>query len=169
MHMIYRILKSKKGMTLTEIIVGSLLFAIAAAMVAAIIGPMMMAFSRANAIAEYNMLLDSVGNRIVSDIAGAIEPPETLPFNSQTDDEFSIITASEIVIYEIDDYGRLVRNDSPVFPADFYGGRDVSFTVTEAPANSGVFTVSVTVSSDGGGGGISTRDYVVRPLMLIDG
>lgn len=163
-------LKNKKGITLIEILVGSSLFAIIAATAFAALTPMMLAFSRANDIAEYNMILDTVGNRIVSDMAQASNVIGTLP---STDTITLTIRGSSTVVYFIQN-GILHRrigtgaDPVPVFPPDFYGGKTVSFTVEGTKPD---YTVIVTVNPAedrmGATAAVVTREYAVRPLRLI--
>jgi len=148
-------------MSLMEILVGSLMFAIVAITVAAVIAPMMMAFSRANNFAEYNTMLDSVGNQIVSDIARSTAAPVAgdsvvaITINSDSD-----------VVYTVED-GVLMRNGVPVFSEGFNRGKTISFIVTEDTLNNGVgYSVAVTVTSGSETGMTIERPYAVRPLML---
>ena len=73
-----KVFYNKKGMSLMEILVGSLMFAMIAVTVSAVLAPMMMSFSRAADFAEYNTLLDNVGNRIASDLAKSSGIPTDL-------------------------------------------------------------------------------------------
>jgi len=173
------LLKNKKGMTLTEIIVGSLLFALVVLTVSAVISPMMLAFRRANDLAEYNMILDNVGNILASDIAQAQEIPDAL----FSDNNLTLIINGDTVVYSIvgidgetpatEDDGYLYKtvNDEGglVFPIDFYNRKTVSFERVDGLVEPD-FAISVTVFSGGGlaqlGADLS-RTYAARPLMMI--
>ena len=144
-----------------EILVGSLMFALIAATVTAVLAPMLLAYMKANDFAEYNKLLDNVGNIIVSDIARS---SDTLPVFGENHVEI-ITSKGNAVVYTAPD-GSLLRNGDPVFPQGFYKGKSISFTVTETAPG---YTVFVTVDSTGGPGalgGAIERPYSVRPLML---
>jgi type II secretory pathway pseudopilin PulG len=159
-------LKNKKGMTLIEIIVGSLLFTLLVATVFTVLSPMMLAYSRANSLAEYNMVLDEVGNRIISDMAqaSAVTPgTDTLGLTiNSVQVTYSIGVADGLL------YRQTGTDPIPVFHPDFYRGKQVNFTVTGASPN---FTLAVTIDSPSGGRGVSgatiTREYAVRPLLMV--
>jgi len=175
---VLKALRSNSGLTLMELLVAALLFAIIAATAMMVISPIMLAFSRANSLAEYNTVLDSVGNVIVSELAGA--RPGTEDDLDYGEELLSFITGTgSRVTFTVDDvYGILMRcvcpdpeesgcSGSRVFPLGFYGGKTISFNVP--PPNDGVFVVAVTVHpSDAPGSAFSeiTRDFAVRPLML---
>ena len=157
------VLKNKKGMTLIEIVVGSLLFSMVVITVSAVLAPMMTAYMRANNIAEYNTLMDNIGNMIVSDIAQASEVTPGNPL---------VLVIQGTEVYYTVENGILQRGDSltdpyDVFPSGYYRGKAIDFNVEQTPPG---YTVSVTVSSPGGGVGASsavlTRDYAVRPLLI---
>ena len=164
MNIIIKILKRKKGITLIEIIIGSLLFALVAVTVTTVLTPMLMTFSIANDLAEYNLLLDNIGNQIAGDMSQASE----INF---TGDTLIINTSSGEIIYSTTD-GLLVRSISgepvnPVFAADFYKGKTVSFTVSGTSPN---YTLHLTINPATGPGttaAVITRDYAVQPLLLL--
>jgi len=157
------VFKNKKGMSLMEILVGSLMFALIAITVTAVLSPMMLTYMRANDLAEYNKLLDNVGNIIVSDLSRA---SEALPVSGENS---VVITVSRGNTVEYTAYGgSLLRNGDPVFPAGFYKGKTVSFDVSETTPG---YTVTVTVSSTGRPAAVGVtleRDYSALPLMLIE-
>jgi len=68
-----KIFISKRGFTLIEVLVVCVLFAIIAVTAISVLSPMLRAYARANEIAEYNLLLDNVGNTIVSSMMQAAE------------------------------------------------------------------------------------------------
>jgi len=162
------IIKSKCGMTLMEVLVGGILFALVAATATAVLAPMMLAQSRANDFAEFNTLLDNLGNKIISDISQA----EDVNFSGGTGDVNGILSLtinSEEIIYIINTDGILERNGVFVFHPDFYRGKTISFIVhTDTEPN---YIVEVTVHPSGGGIGTTaaeiTRSYAVRPLLMV--
>jgi len=170
---VLKALRSNSGITLMELLVAALLFAIMAATAMMVISPIMLAFSRANSLAEYNTVLDSVGNVIVSELAGArrLDPYED-DYDYYGDEQLSFITGTgSRVTFTVED-GLLMRDrgngESEVFPDGFYGGKTISFNVTQ-PYYDGVFVVAVTVSPSGAPGSAFaeiSREFVVRPLML---
>lgn len=172
----------KKGVTLIEILVSSLLFALIAATAGAALSPMMLAFSRANDIAEYNMILDSIANRITSDIAQT--PANGVGIGTNT---ITLTNRGNTVEYSIRNIDGTPATDgigilhssigasvpTPVFPKDFYGGKTVSFNVDqEDPADPAQgYTVNVTIHPATGMGATSatiTRQYAIRQLIIPD-
>ena len=153
------VLHNKKGISLIEILVGSLMFALIAITVTAVIAPMMMAYVRANNLAEYNTLLDSVGNQIVSDLARSTSAPVQMGADVV---EITINTDRNIV-YTVEN-GSLIRNGSPVFADGFYKGKSINFLVEEDKSG---YAVVVTVESGGETGMAIERTYTIRPLMLM--
>ena len=157
------ILNNKKGLSLMEILIGSLLFGLVVMTVFTVLAPMMRSARIANDFAEYNQILDSIGNRITSEMAQS-EVTATVA-NSVT-----MTQNSETVVFTIDS-GRLQRSlngaePAPVFPNDFYRGKTVSFTILDESPN---FTVTVRVESVGGifaTAAVRERLYAVRPLLM---
>ena len=145
-----------------EILVGSLLFALIAITVTAVLSPMMLTFMKANDFAEYNKLLDNVGNIIVSDISRASEKLTEFGENNVV----IAVSRGNTVEYTVLD-GSLERNGEPVFPAGFYKNKTVSFNVSETTPG---YTVTVTISSEDRPAAVGVtleREYSVQPLMLI--
>jgi len=167
--MIKKALKSKKGISLMEILVGSMLFGLVVMTVASVISPMIMAFRRANDLAEYNLILDNVGNLLTSEMAQASDITGDLNTLVMT-----IETQPTIVSYSVQD-GMLMRSlniddiiisESHVFPPGFYRSQSISFTINGS--NSPKYIVEVTVRSQGRAtiGGEISRDYAVNPIMI---
>ena len=154
-----KVLKNKKGMTLIEILIGSLLFAIVTATATAVLAPMMQAFSRANDLAEYNILLDNVGNKLVSEISQASE--------IKSEDPLRLVIQGNIIEYTVHN-GSLERNGLPVFPQGFYEGKSIGFQIT-ADAPDVIIAVTVFPSDEGRGVSAATitRTYAVKPLIMI--
>ncbi|MCL2249382.1 MAG: hypothetical protein FWC13_08930 [Oscillospiraceae bacterium] len=162
-------LKSDKGLSLMEILVAGLMFAILASTVIMVISPMMLAYSRANSLAEYNTILDSVGNTIISQLSGAVSE-DSIDFDNSGDGSLVFTSALEEITFSVNDDGHLLRNGNLVFPGEFYGGKQISFEVFEVNVNqSPAFQVEVTIFPSGGPGGATAeiyRTYTVLPLML---
>lgn len=174
MKRIKRLFKNKKGMSLVEIIVGSLMFAMVAMTVASMFAPFMMAFARANDIAEYNTLLDAVGNRIASDLVRSSAAPGSL---GAVDHVVLTIDSPDDVTYTTDLSegnigGSLLRNGHAVFPPGFYKGKIATFVVNADPGSGGyIITVTVETSPNSNrfatSAAVVTRDFAVMPLMLV--
>jgi len=181
--MLRKILTNKKGMTLTELLVGSIMLALFAIAISAILTPMVFAFMRANDFAEYNGLLDSVGNQISSDLVRATG----LPNNGATpavDITGASIATNEVVIsvagegdirYTIGPDGTLRRNNIDVFPEGYQRGKLVGFVVREVPGEPGCFSVEITIRPRPGAAragmhvtDFQSRIFFVRPLTMIN-
>ena len=170
-------------MTLTEILVGSIMFAIFAIAISTILSPMVLSFMRANDFAEYNAILDSVGNQISSDLVKASAAPTDatalqvpiglIPVNNafripiQTSDDI------EYTVHAVN--GTLLRNGNEVFSEGFYKGKEVDFTVALHPLvpNSYIIVVTIRVPEGatnrfGLSGADLEREFVVRPVLLIN-
>jgi len=153
------VLNQKKGMTLIEIIVGSLLFAIVAVTVSTVLTPLMFAFSIANDTAEYNMLLDDIGNRLTSEISQASD----VDFSGDT---LTLVIDSTDVIYTFPD-GMLFRNEDPVFSIDYYKGKRIFVDVNTTKLPNVI--VEITIGSSGGpaaSAAVISREYAVRPVLM---
>jgi len=150
-----KILKSKSGVSLIEILVAAMMFSILTFAVVMVINPLMMAQVRANSLAEKNTILDSVGNLLTTELSGATE---ILEFGV---DELEFSTAQGDVIFTISS-GHLLRNGALVFPEYFYRGKTLSFVVEENASGYGYFyLVIVTVYPNE-----ISRSYAVRPMIL---
>jgi len=172
--MLKKLLKNKIGMTLMEIMVGSMLFGLVAMTVTAALAPMMLAFNRANDFAEYNLVMDTVANRLTSEIAQA----SSIDISNSA--ELKVVTSIGEIRYHVNN-GQLwqifksgpVGTTSPgieVFPDDFYKGKQISFTVTHEPpispeTTSQNYTVTIDISSTGPSGATATRTYAARKFM----
>ena len=159
-----KVLLNKKGTSLMEILVGSLMFALLAVTVSTVLTPMIMAMTRANDLAEYNTLLDNVANQITSDITQAIAPLE-LGQNTIT-----IITNKGTLTYclrnEKTNGGilQIIEGENPardVFSPGFYKHKLISFSA-EYDEEKQLYTLTVTVSPETATSPTFTRDYVVR-------
>jgi len=159
-----KILRSKKGVTLMEVIVASLMFAIVAIAATTAMAPMLRFQMRANDIAEVNSIFDNVANVIIRDLSSASDV-----INYGTDDilEVSIPTLGDIELSIAPDPANnnllaLLRNGVSVLPAGYFRNNAVSFNVTEP--STGVFNVRISVTDITG---MTERNFVVRPLMMI--
>ena len=174
-----KIFKSKKGLTLMELIVGMLMFSIIGVAVSLTLAPTLMAYTRANDFAEYNTLLDNVANQIINDLSQLTQTPVI------AQDDITITTSKVKVRYFIEN-GILMKEIAgnvpwPVFADDFYKRKDVSFTVTSSGTVSPGFATTTSLGApytltltvrltervpDGNAAFELERDYAVRPLML---
>jgi len=153
------IIKAKKGMTLIEVLVGTILLGIVVMTIVAVITPMMMAYRRSNTLAEYNQVLDNVGNLLSSDLSQA-EKIINIDI-----DLLDIIINGVPVVYTLDDEGYLLRNDFRVYHKDFY--RSVLITEFSIDTlNEGItptnYTITVTVSSEQRAASEISREYAAQ-------
>ena len=157
-------LKNKKGVSLMEIIVASLIFAMITAAVAALLTPMVMAFVRANEFAEVNSLLDNVGNAIISDMSLAVDDIEI----AEDSDDITIPVRNGTIRYTVNDGFLVVESgnlERLVFPEEFYGNKTISFELSRYNPERASYTLVVTVMQPDFTE--VTRNFTVRPLMLI--
>jgi len=157
--MLKKLQKNKKGVTMMEIVVGMMLFGMVVLTISAAIAPLMMAYSRANDLAEYNQILDSIGNRIVAEMAKSSEI-EILP------DGDVILTVNNIVQHYTLDNGLLQLNGDPVYQIEFYKGKVIAFTITEPPAGSSNYYLNLSVRPAGAAAAGAERSYAVKPLLM---
>ena len=174
-----KIFKNKKGLTLMELIVGMLMFAIIGLTISTSLAPTLMAYMRANDFAEYNTLLDNVANQIISDMTQAREVPqfEQGVWVEDVTRNLTIRMPTHNVTYTVDN-GVLQRSrggePAPVFAEDFYKRKDVSFMLTgtgnaASPTSLSLFTLTVRLTERVNVGNTPfelEREYAVRPLML---
>jgi len=171
-----KLLKCKKGVSLMEIIVGMLLFGMVVMTMTAAISPLMLAYNRANDLAEYNQILDAIGNRITSDMAKASSID---PFTSDTDsltNNITMVIDNITVRYSLNANGQLhiqrgssvatLETATPVYQQEFYRGKSIGIAATGTSPN---FFLEVTVTSTDSGrhtGSKITRPYAVQPLLM---
>jgi hypothetical protein len=186
-----RILKCKKGMSLTEIIVGAIMLSMVGIVIASIFAPTMIAFLRVNDFAEYSSLIDNVGNQIAADLIRSASEPRNAAGDNITGGGAPVTAVDMVVIplepeseseialtYSIDADGMLLRwvgepaanpADNLVFQEAFFKGKTVSFEVSEGDEEFS-YVVSATITSTNrhaaAQGFDMTRDFVVRPLLL---
>jgi prepilin-type N-terminal cleavage/methylation domain-containing protein len=165
---ILKTLKSKSGVTLMELIVGVVIFAIITTAVSAVLAPMLRAYSHANELAELNALLDTIANPIKNDMSDATDPLEKLGI----DNEILIPINTNTIKYTIGGDGVLLCsvNDSPpmpVLPKTFYNNKSVDFRVIRIDPPEAAYTLTIIIRSDRDDGReMARRDYAVRPLVL---
>lgn len=162
-----KILESKNGMTLIELIVGMVLFVIVVTAVSTILVPMLKVYARANELAEYNTLLDNAANKIIGDLTNAT----ALLKHLDVENEISItIDNPDDVQYSIDsNSGVLLKNGTPVLSKDYYKNKSVSFSCRPVESDSEtayMLTVNILSDRDGGNNVMISREYAVRPLAL---
>lgn len=146
-----------------ELIVGLMLLSIIATAAGASLAPMMKAYAKANDIAEWNTLLDTVANQMVSELS---EATADMPDLGKPNEITIVKDNLNDVKYTVDTDGVLLRNGKSVFSKSYYKQKSVSFSCDPATGAAGTaYIVSVTVSSDKSGESIS-RKYAVRPLVL---
>lgn len=163
-----QIIKDKSGMTLTELIVGLVLFAIITITASAILAPLLKVYTKANELAECNTLLDNVAAQIIKDLSNATVVIAGLDDDDDVlTDELPITIDTDDVTYTIEaDTGILQKNGIPVLSKTYYKGKSVSFTCKLVAGDPGTaYTLTVIVLSDRDGEMIC-RDYDVKPLVL---
>jgi len=171
--MIKKLLKSTKGFTLIELIVGLVIFGIISVAVSALLAPTLFAFMRANDFAEYNILLDNIANQIISDLSQSTEPPVFTEGGDQPDATWNDVTIAKPaarVRYTVAGTGnrgvlqREINGETfNVFTEDFYRRKLVSFKLNTFDENSYILTVRL----DHANGNFEIqREYAVRPLIL---
>ena len=162
-----KILKSKSGMTLTELLVGMVIFSIITAASTAVLGPTLNAFGKANDLAEINMLLDNLIAEMEMDIARAtgIEI---------SGNELTITTNTGPVEYQVSGSGYLEKNGRLVLRQAYY--RNMRVAVEYLDEDQGVITsgtdiarfyVTIILHPPGDPDDIiASRDYAAAPVGL---
>jgi prepilin-type N-terminal cleavage/methylation domain-containing protein len=169
-----KLLKSQKGMTLVELVVGMVMFAIAVGAIGSIMVPTLRVYAEANEFAESNNLVDTLANQILDDLSEATAvTPGTGTFT------FSMDTRT--VMYSLDTSGGdsdgiLLRQATsatvtsaspmPVFTKDFYKRKSVSVLTLSGPSSNGVYQLTIGIERDDGSGTIPPRTYAVRPVAV---
>ncbi|MCL2719527.1 MAG: type II secretion system GspH family protein [Lachnospiraceae bacterium] len=189
LHRITRkMLNNNQGLTLVELMVGIMIFAVITTSAMSIFAPMLRTMLRATEIAEYNTLFDNIANIIVSDLASSTAGPvlsgadvrlnpggtlEDFTWTNGQDLLWLTINFPQAVVYTADGDGVLLRNGNPLLPQMFLNqGTAATFVCVEVltldAANNVTerfYRLTLTLSNIIGDGGI-TRDYIVRPLVL---
>ena len=170
--MIKKLLKSKKGFTLVELLVGLVIFGIISVAVAASLAPTLFAFMRANDFAEYNILLDNIANQIINDLSQSTEEPEFAEagdWGSAGWNDLSITKHAVRVRYTVGGAGILLRDlggdPFPVFSEEFYKRKTVAFKLNTFSTDPLAYTLTVRLENINRDFDIE-REYAVRPLIL---
>jgi len=177
--LVKKLLKSKKGFTLMELVVGLVIFAIISVAVSASLAPTLFAFMSANDFAEYNILMDSIANQIINDLSQSTEPPG---FDEAGDwpegwNNVSITKSASRVRYTIENTaagrGMLLietgGNPALVFPEEFYKRKTVAFKLEaiDTDPDDPMVAYNLTVRMESlNGDFLVERVYAVRPLIL---
>ena len=188
-----KLLKSKKGFTLMELIVGILMFSIIAIVVSTALSPTLFAYMRANDFAEYNSLLDNIANQIINDLNQSTEEPRFIaatggapvpPGGWAVDNtrRLVITTNTRTIAYTIRNTqpgaGGVLQREGvnatgvaqlfDVFSEDFYKRKSVSFAFAQPDPTENVFILTIRLRENSNLGNIFEidREYAVRPLML---
>jgi len=170
----FKALFNKKGMTLTEILVGSIMLALFSIGITAVISPMISSFLRANDFSEYNAFLDAVGNRIVTDFVRSTDAPVIVNNDMQPSLTLKVGGLEDIVYNIHNTDGTLLRNSEPVFPEGFYRGKQIGFNVVEHDDIEGCYILTVRVRARANSNRLISsnadqpRVFYVRPLALIN-
>jgi len=185
-----KIIRNKKGVTIFELIIGILMFAIISVIASMLLAPILSSFTRANDFAEYNALLDNIANQIISDMSQSTRQPElrapgptpgVFPpgvFTPENHGLFlTIFTQNRTIRYAVNggilqiEVGRTPPPGNlpiwePVFSEDFYKRKNVSFRVVADNPENTAYILTVRLTERGNAGFVIERDYAVRPLML---
>jgi len=155
------LLKNNKGFTLTELIVSMLILSVITVSVSAVFAPVLKTYEQANNLAERNTLLNNAANQIIGDLSEASRPLDVPAHNDIT----ITIDGQDDIIYSRGSDGTLLKNGVSVLSKNYYKKKSVDFDLAQAPGTGEAYILTVTVTSDGGGGSIS-RNYAVTPLIL---
>ncbi len=179
MKTLSRVLKSRSGMTVVEMMLAILLLAIIGATVAASLAPTLRAYNNANSVAEINTLLDNLSRDMLSDIAKARE------ISLSSTGEITIKNDLLTVSYGVDDEGYLYRDakDSLILAKGYYKKKTISLrylTMTRAPGGAGTLmtlapgvygknsnlNIILEFSLYDDGGFMTSRSFAAKPLGL---
>ena len=177
-----KILKSKNGITLVELIIGMMVLSIIIAMLGTTLAPMMQFQRRANELAEQNTLLDNLANHIIYDLSMTLEeinplPPPLTPGGAGA----LTIPVGERnggdIIYTIPANGILMRQqfthddgtpiNNPLLPRQFYRGLTVHELqlVSENVGGGTIYRLTLTLRNENANTDFQ-RTYAIRPLAL---
>ncbi len=168
-------LKNKNGMTLVELVIGMIVFAIITLAVVTVMMPMLRVYAESNDLAEINALVDSVGSQIVKDMTGMdspltpIAPSTTLVSPGASNVSFSTS------IYSIS-YGTapitgvFQQNGAPMFDERYYKQKTISVMFSQKSAadvgTAVVYDVTITITRRGEVNPMTTRVFTVKPPIL---
>ena len=172
-----KILKSKTGLTLVELIIGMMVLSIIITMTFALVVPMMQFQRRVNLLAEQNAILDNLANQIIYDISMAMpDEEEKIPTQNPDTGEIRIFLGGQSgneVIYTVrtditSGLNMIFRQTAnkadpePLLPGLFHSGLDVVSVNLEQIGNV-VYELTIELAN------VNTRferTYTVRPLGL---
>ncbi|MCL1819031.1 MAG: prepilin-type N-terminal cleavage/methylation domain-containing protein [Oscillospiraceae bacterium] len=165
-----KILKNKKGTTLVELLVAMLLFVIVTTSASTIMFPMLKLQIGANEYAEYNTLLDTVANYIISEFSGAVPDGTPIAAGSNYLGFFKGTGTAELTVVPVagsNSGGILHRNGRPVLHEDYYKMKTVGFFCRDVSSVYAGTAFELTVFVyDRKGSEVINRVYAVRPLAL---
>jgi len=168
-----KMLNDNKGLTLVELIIGVMIFAVITTSAMSIFMPMMRTMMRANEISEYNTLFDNIATLIINDLSSSTGEAviQRLAAPGQPLEQLRIhIEFPGAVIYEYDANGILLRNGNPLLPERFFGWTTVTIECEnifedDDDIDDVVYNLTITLSDSLGNAGLF-RTFVVRPLVL---
>lgn len=164
MKKLLKILKSKRGTTLMELIIGMVISVIIASYVSAILAPMLTVFNRSNDLAEVNTLFDNISEEMINDFSRA-----TAITVASDGRSVNISTGYGEVLYDRLDGGvdnELRRNNILVFAKDYYKRKHLSVQIISVSNNiNAPFTLRISVANRNNEP-LASRDYAVSPLFL---
>ena len=161
-------IRSTAGMTLIELMIGLVVFAIVSTAASAIMLPILNAYVNANELAEINTLMDNLSAELLSDLADATA------VQYRASDGALVIESGvrPTTTYTVDGNGRIMRNGNSLFDELFYRRKTVSleYSETSPVTTNHTFTTQVVVRISlfgQGGQQLGQREYAVRPLGLL--
>ena len=174
------ILKSKKGLTLVEVVIGMLVLSLIILMAGSTLAPMMRFQRRTNELAEQNFLLDNLANHIVYDLSMTMEEPVlttppaitpgvgtlTIPVEDLSGGDIIYrIAANGIIMRQqsTDDAGEPINN--PLLPPEFYRGLGAESLALVGENTGGgiIYRLTLRLTNDNT---TFVRTYAIRPLAL---
>ncbi len=168
-------LKNKDGMTLVELVIGMIVFAIITLAVVTVMMPLLRVYAESNDLAEINALVDSVGSQIVKDMSGMdgpltpVAPSDTLV--SPGTDNVSFDTHIFSISYGTNSTTRVFeRNGAPMFDEIYYKQKNIGVMFSQKPTTevgtATVYDVTITITRRGEANPMTTRVFTVKPPIL---
>ena len=160
---------NNKGLTLVEMILALLVFAIITVAAASFFGPTLKAYIQANDLAEVNTLLDTIATIVMEDLVSATEVSTATP----TGISFMLITTHEITYAVVTDSetnrGVLERTGfdaipRPILDPGFYG--NISLHEASLERDDDILILKLVLGTEDGW--TTSREYAVRPVGLRD-
>jgi prepilin-type N-terminal cleavage/methylation domain-containing protein len=186
-------LKSNKGLTLVELLIGMAMLGILITIVGAIFSSIFRVQNTVIELAELNNMLDNAANPIMADLQNAAAPLINLHIDNRVaislrnahvsndcsilppdpcplDTEYSFICfnscdADRDTIYTVNADGVLLKNGNSILPGDFYKGKRISFTVEEESPGAKAYILTLTIS-DRDNEFLTSRQYTARPFRI---